>query len=88
MAARRCSRDSIIQLFTIISVVNRGFAGGAASLSPLSSLPRFTTLIKVFMTSLSEVEQVDSGARFCKKPSHLEHKHSFCCAHLKKSFSP
>jgi hypothetical protein len=32
--------------------------------------------------------RVDSARAFCKKPAHLEHKHSFCCAHLKKSFSP
>jgi hypothetical protein len=46
----------MIQLFMIISVVNRGFAGGAAAVSFLvSSLARFTTRIKVFITSPSDV---------------------------------
>jgi len=46
----------MIQLFMIISVVNRGFAGVAAAVTfLLSSLPRFTTRIKVFITSPSDL---------------------------------
>jgi hypothetical protein len=59
----------MIQRFTIISVVSRGFAGTAASTSSLlTSLPRFTILITVFMTLTFMFEQVDSARAFAKRP--------------------
>jgi hypothetical protein len=73
----------MIQFFMIISVVNCGFSGAAVTvLSLRSSLRRFTTRIKVFITSPPMFEQV-GFPRAPEKAHPLQHKHSFCCAYLK-----
>jgi hypothetical protein len=73
----------MIQLFMIISVVSCGLSEVTATvLSFLSSFRRFTTRIKVFITSPQMFEQV-GFSRALQKAHPLQHKHSFCCAYLK-----
>jgi hypothetical protein len=69
-------------------VVNRGFVGAAASLtSLLSLLSRFTTLIKVFMTSPHLFERVDS-ARALLQEAHPPRAQTFnLLRSLEKIFS-
>jgi hypothetical protein len=68
-------------------VVNRGFVGAAISLTSLSLLPRFTTLIKVFMTSPQMFERVDS-ARALLQEAHPPRAQTFnLLRSLEKIFS-
>ena len=69
-------------------MLNRGFVGDAVSLtSLLSLLPRFTTFIKVFMTSPQMFERVDS-ARALLQEAHPPRAQTFnLLRSLEKIFS-